>query len=53
MLLNQLICKFSTAFHDILEELYPGIAGRIFDILHSDAFPSGLGINTEVREIIN
>ncbi|KAL6972632.1 hypothetical protein U1Q18_026807 [Sarracenia purpurea var. burkii] len=52
VLLNQLICKFNTALHDILEELYPGIASRIFNILPRDAFLSGPGTNTEeIREL--
>ncbi|KAK3006945.1 hypothetical protein RJ639_016900, partial [Escallonia herrerae] len=52
VLINQLICKFNTAVHDILEELYPVLASRIFNILPRDAFPSGPGSNTEeIREL--
>lgn len=52
VLINQLICKFRTAVQDIMEEVYPVIAGRIFNILPRDGFPSGPGSNTEVIEII-
>lgn len=52
MLLNQLICKFNTLVHDILDEVFPAIAGRIFNIIPRDAFPSGPGTNTEVRTVI-
>lgn len=52
VLLNQLICKFNTLVHDILEEVFPAIAGRIFNIVPRDAFPSGPGTNTEVRTLI-
>jgi exportin-T len=48
LLLNQLICKFNNMFHDILEEVFPAIAGRIFSVIPRDAFPSGPGTNTEV-----
>ncbi|KAM7480617.1 hypothetical protein LguiA_028830 [Lonicera macranthoides] len=52
VLLNQLICKFKTAVQDILGEVYPVIANRIFNILPRDAFPSGPGSNTEeIREL--
>lgn len=52
VLLNQLICKFNTALHDILEELYPDIASRIFNVIPRDGFPSGPGSNTEeIREL--
>lgn len=53
VLLNQLICKFNTALHDILEELYPDIASRIFNVIPRDGFPSGPGSNTEVCELLN
>lgn len=53
VLLNQLICKFNTALHDILEELYPKIASRIFNIIPRNGFPSGPGSNTEVCELLN
>lgn len=48
VLLNQLICKFNTLFRDILDEVFPAIAGRILNIIPIDAFPSGPGSNTEV-----
>ncbi|XP_059456969.1 exportin-T [Corylus avellana] len=52
LLLNQLICKFNNMFHDILEEVFPAIAGRIFSVIPRDAFPSGPGTNTEeIREL--
>ncbi|XP_038724316.1 exportin-T isoform X1 [Tripterygium wilfordii] len=52
VLVNQLICKFSTLFHEILEEIYPAIVGRIFSVIPRDAFPSGPGTNTEeLREL--
>ncbi|XAR67574.1 hypothetical protein NMG60_11002379 [Bertholletia excelsa] len=52
VLLNQLICKFSTVFYDILEGLYPVICSRIFNILPTDVFLSGPGSNTEeIREL--
>ncbi|KAH9665209.1 exportin-T [Citrus sinensis] len=52
VLLNQLICKFNTLVHDILDEVFPAIAGRIFNIIPRDAFPSGPGTNTEeIREV--
>ncbi|KAI3786205.1 hypothetical protein L1987_45339 [Smallanthus sonchifolius] len=52
VLLNQLICKFSTSVQDILENVYPVIAGRIFSILPRDTVPSGPGSNTEeIREL--
>lgn len=52
VLLNQLICKFSTAVGDILEEVYPAIAGRVFSILPRDDIPSGPGGRTEVYELL-
>uniref|UniRef100_A0A7C9A2R2 Exportin-T n=1 Tax=Opuntia streptacantha TaxID=393608 RepID=A0A7C9A2R2_OPUST len=53
VLLNQLICKFNASVHDILEEVFPAIAGRVFSILPRDAFPSGPGSNTEeIRELL-
>ncbi|KAL2462466.1 Exportin-T [Forsythia ovata] len=52
VLLNQLICKFNTGVHDILEEVYPVIAGRLFNILPRGDIPSGPGANTEeIREL--
>ena len=50
LLLNQIICKFNTLFHDILEEVFPTIACRIFNVIPRDAVPSGPGTNTEVWE---
>ncbi|CAK9179873.1 unnamed protein product [Ilex paraguariensis] len=52
LLINQLICKFDTAVREILEDVYPAIASRIFNILPRDGFPSGPGSNTEeIREL--
>ncbi|CAI0419076.1 unnamed protein product [Linum tenue] len=52
VLLNQLICKFNTSVHGILEEVFPTIAGRIFPIIPRNGFPSGPGTNTEeMREL--
>lgn len=48
VLLNQLIGKFKTSIGDILEEVYPVIAGRVFNILLKDVLPGGPGGNTEV-----
>lgn len=53
VLLNQLICKFNASAHDILEEVFPAIAARVFSVLPRDAFPSGPGSNTEeIRELM-
>ncbi|XP_044496350.1 exportin-T-like [Mangifera indica] len=52
VLLNQLICKFNTSVHDILDEMFPAIAERILRIIPRNGFPSGLGTNTEeIREL--
>nr|XP_043615501.1 exportin-T isoform X2 [Erigeron canadensis] len=52
VLLNQLICKFNTSVQDILENVYPVIAAKIFSILPRDTIPSGPGSNTEeIREL--
>ncbi|XVE88621.1 hypothetical protein DITRI_Ditri19aG0084300 [Diplodiscus trichospermus] len=52
ILLNQLICKFSTLVHDILEEAFPAIAGRIFGAIRRVADSSGPEANTEeIREL--
>ncbi|CAO2840280.1 unnamed protein product [Amaranthus hypochondriacus] len=52
VLLNQLICKFSTSVHEILDEVFPAIVSRVFSILPQDGFPCGPGSNTEeVREL--
>lgn len=48
VLLNQLICKFSTSVYGILEDVFPTIASRIFNIIPRDALPSGPGTNIEV-----
>ncbi|XWS18812.1 hypothetical protein CRYUN_Cryun32bG0077100 [Craigia yunnanensis] len=47
LLLNQLICKFSTLVHDILEEVFPAIAGRVFSAIRRVADSSGPEANTE------
>lgn len=41
VLLNQLICKFNTSVEDILENVYPVIAGRVFAIIPRDTTLSG------------
>ncbi|XP_058005114.1 exportin-T isoform X2 [Hevea brasiliensis] len=52
LLLNQLICKFNTSVRDIMEEVFPAIAGRVFNVIPKDAFPSGPGTNSEeIREL--
>lgn len=52
VLLNQLICKFNTSVRDILEEVFPAIAGSVFNIIPLDAFASGYGTSTEeIREL--
>ncbi|KAF2323627.1 hypothetical protein GH714_036372 [Hevea brasiliensis] len=52
LLLNQLICKFNTLVRDIMEEVFPAIAGRVFNVIPKDAFPSGPGTNSEeIREL--
>ncbi|KAM6601711.1 hypothetical protein CsatA_021320 [Cannabis sativa] len=52
VLLNQLICKFSTLVHSILDEVFPAIAGRILSVIPRDVFPSGPGTNNEeIREL--
>ena len=48
VLLNQFICKFSTLVHDILDKVFPAIAGRTLSVIPRDVFPSGPGTNTEV-----
>ncbi|OMO70638.1 Armadillo-like helical, partial [Corchorus capsularis] len=47
VLLNQLICKFSTLVQDILEEVFPAIAGRILSAIRKVADSSGPEANTE------
>ncbi|XP_022721606.1 exportin-T-like isoform X10 [Durio zibethinus] len=52
LLLNQLICKFSTLVHDILEEVFPAIAGRVLSAIQSIVDSSGPEANTEeIREV--
>ncbi|KAK4410472.1 Exportin-T [Sesamum angolense] len=52
VLLNQLICKFGVGVHDILEEVYPVIATRVFNILPKNDILSGPGSCTEeIREL--
>ncbi|KAK8484954.1 hypothetical protein V6N13_023737 [Hibiscus sabdariffa] len=52
LLLNQLMCKFSTLVRDILEEVFPTIAGRVFSVIQRVADSSGPEINTEeIREL--
>ncbi|XP_011079646.1 exportin-T isoform X1 [Sesamum indicum] len=52
LLLNQLICKFGVGVHDILEEVYPVIANRVFNILPKNDILSGPGSCTEeIREL--
>ncbi|KAA0059396.1 exportin-T [Cucumis melo var. makuwa] len=52
VLLNQLICKFSTSVHGILEDVFPTIASRIFNVIPRDSLPSGPGTNIEeIREL--
>ena len=50
LLLNQLICKFNTAVGDIMDEVYPAIAGRVFNILPREPLSLGPGGNNEVLE---
>ncbi|KAI3414887.1 Exportin-T (Exportin(tRNA)) (tRNA exportin) [Psidium guajava] len=52
VLLNQIICKFNNLAYDVLEEVFPAIAGRIFSIIPREVITSGPGANTEeIREI--
>lgn len=53
VLLNQLICKFSTSLRGILEEVYPVVAERIFEVIPIDGLlpPSGT-VTEEMRELI-
>ncbi|KAL0701575.1 hypothetical protein Bca4012_057697 [Brassica carinata] len=53
VLLNQLICKFSTSLRGILEEVYPVVAERIFKVISIDGLrpPSGT-VTEEMRELI-
>lgn len=52
LLLNQLICKFNTLVHDILEEIFPVVAERIFSVIPRNGLPSGPdAITEEIREL--
>nr|XP_034896148.1 exportin-T-like isoform X2 [Populus alba] len=52
VLLNQLIRKFNTSMHHIVEEVFPAIASRIFRIFSTKELPSGDGISSEeIREL--
>ncbi|KAE8728615.1 Exportin-T [Hibiscus syriacus] len=52
VLLNQLMCKFSTLVRDILEEVFPTIAGRVFSAIQRVPDSSGPETNTEeTREL--
>ncbi|CAA0814601.1 Exportin-T [Striga hermonthica] len=52
VLLNQLICKFKTEVRGILDEVYPVIASRVFNILPRNDIQSGLGsCAEETREL--
>jgi exportin-T len=48
LLLNQLICKFNTLMRDILEEIFPAVADRIFSVIPRVGIPTGLDAVTEV-----
>ena len=48
ILLNQLICKFNTSVLDIVEKIFPAVAGRIFSVIPRETLPSGPGAVTEV-----
>ncbi|KAF8111268.1 hypothetical protein N665_0076s0251 [Sinapis alba] len=53
VLLNQLICKFSSSLRGILEEVYPVVADRIFRVIPKDGLPLRAGAVTEdMRELI-
>ncbi|PPD77934.1 hypothetical protein GOBAR_DD25134 [Gossypium barbadense] len=47
LLLNQLICKFSTLVRDILEEVFPTISGRVFSAIQRVVDSSVTETNTE------
>ncbi|XVE51859.1 hypothetical protein DITRI_Ditri02bG0075000 [Diplodiscus trichospermus] len=51
LLLNQLICKFSTLVHDILEEVFPTIADRVFSAIRRIADSSVEANTEEIREL--
>jgi exportin-T len=48
LLLNQLICKFNILVRDILEEIFPSVADRIFSVIPREGLPSGPDAVTEV-----
>ncbi|KAJ0983807.1 hypothetical protein J5N97_002163 [Dioscorea zingiberensis] len=52
ILINQLICKFNGSIAGILEDIFPTVVSRVFNLLPSDAFSSAPKYNTEeVREL--
>ncbi|KAF7814037.1 exportin-T [Senna tora] len=52
LLLNQLILKFNILVRDILEEIFPAVAGRVFSVIPRDGLPSGPGaVTEEIREL--
>ncbi|RDX61303.1 Exportin-T, partial [Mucuna pruriens] len=52
LLLNQLICKFNTLVRDILEEIFPAVAERIFSVIPRNGVSSGPGaVTEEIREL--
>ncbi|CAK8544999.1 unnamed protein product [Lathyrus sativus] len=52
VLLNQLICKFNVLVRDILEEIFPSVADRIFSVIPREGLPSGLDtVTEEIREL--
>ncbi|XP_010471283.1 PREDICTED: exportin-T [Camelina sativa] len=51
VLLNQLICKFNSALREILEEVYPVVADRIFDVIPGNVNEAEAA-NEEIRERI-
>ncbi|XP_058753409.1 exportin-T [Vicia villosa] len=52
LLLNQSICKFNILVHDILEEIFPSVADRIFSVIPREGLPSGLDtVTEEIREL--
>ncbi|KMT04827.1 hypothetical protein BVRB_7g169980 [Beta vulgaris subsp. vulgaris] len=50
VLLNQLICKFSTSVYNILDEVFPTIASRAFSVIPKNGFPCG-GPGSDAEEI--
>ncbi|WJX85791.1 hypothetical protein P8452_68194 [Trifolium repens] len=52
LLLNQLICKFNILVRDILEEIFPSVADRIFRVIPREGLPSGPdAVTEEIREL--